>query len=160
MVLVCECDHPRSEHEGGKVIYNDYRVENCKHQDCTCKHYHADKKTRKRKNELLLAVLTIPFLISGLCLVGFIISWVIIDFTFQDYIITSEIEYKVFENGVEVDRTTVFGGMPIEPHERLAYNMKMLIGMIFMIIGMFSSLFYVVFKHESKYFELIRGESD
>ena len=158
MVLTCECDHPRSEHEGGKTSYNDYRVDICKHHDCTCKRYRADKKTRKIKNDVLLASFTIPIIIGLLGVVGFGISWVVIDYSFQDFIITSEFEYKTFQNGEEIEGDTFFGGMPIEPSERLIIMMKMLVGMIFLIIGMFSGMFAGMLYHEKRYFELIKEE--
>ncbi len=158
MVLICNCDHLRSEHEGGKTSYNDYRVENCHHHDCTCKSYHADKKTQKRKTELWLASLAVPAIVGVLCVIGFGISWAVIDYSFQDFTITSEFEYKTFQNGEEVEPNTFFGSLPIEPGLRLEYTMIMLIGLIFLIFGMFGGLLAGMSYHEKRYFELIKEE--
>ena len=149
MSLTCTCTHLRADHDGGKKAVNDRRIGVCNFPNCTCKEYNADKESRAKKNQVLLASLFIPSIICAFCMVGFVIAWVAIDLSFEDYTVTTEFEYKKFLNGTEVENDNIFGEIP-EPKERLAYTMKMIVGFVLLCVAMFGSLFAVDGYYTSK----------
>ena len=159
MSLTCTCTHLRIEHDGAKKAINDRRIGGCNVSNCICKEYTADKKSRARKNELLLASLAIPSIICALCVIGFGISWFVIDFSLEDYSITTEFEYKKFLNGTEVENDSIFGTTP-DPKERVAFTMKMIVGFVFLSVVMFGSIFAVDGYYTSKLKQLGEGKTE
>lgn len=140
MSFKCSCSHLRLDHDGGKKAINDRRVGNCNIQGCNCQEYNADKESRQQKTDLILSSLTITFILAGVCVGGFVVTVVAIDFMLKDFIITSEIEYKKFQNGEEVEFTNI-GDIPIEPKEIISYSMKMITGFIFLSVALFGGIF-------------------
>lgn len=157
MKLTCTCTHLRTEHDGGKKAVNDRRIGVCNVANCTCKEYNADKESRAKKNQILLASLFIPSIICALCVVGFVISWIAVDLYLEDYTITTEFEYKKFLNGIEVENDNIFGDIP-DPKERVAYGMKMIVGFVLLSVAMFGSIFAVDGYYSSKIKQLRDGE--
>ena len=158
MSLTCTCTHLRTDHDGGKKAVNDRRIGICNIANCSCKEYNADKKSRVRKNELLLASLAIPSIIIGCCVVGFVLSWIVIDLSLEDYTITTEFEYKKFLNGTEVENDSIFGTIP-DSKERVAFTMKMIVGFVFLSVVMFGSIFAVDGYYTSKLKQLREEET-
>ena len=156
MTLKCTCTHLRVDHDGGKKSVNDRRIGVCK--ECKCVEYSADLESRKRKNEIILASLTLPFILIVVCIAGFAISWLAVDFILEEFTITSEFEYKKFLNGEEVKYTNAMGFIPLEPKERVSYFMKEIVGIIFMGVAMFGGLFSFFGYYEQKLNKLIGGE--
>lgn len=158
MDLTCACTHLRIEHDGGKKAVNDRRIGICNVANCGCQEYHADKKSRARKIELLLASFGIASIIIGVCVIGFGIAWFVIDYALQDYTISLEYEYKKFLNGEEVESEAIFGNEKIEPKEQVAFAMKMIVGFMILIVAMFGSILAVDSSYTSRLKKLRNGE--
>ena len=94
----------------------------------------------------------LPITIVALCAIGFVVSSIAIDIAFQDYNVTSDIEYKKFQNGEEVEIESYLG----TPKEHLMFFMKELVGMIFFGIAVFGGFVGSVFLWERRYKELIK----
>ena len=156
MTLTCECDHPRKEHDGGKNLCSDYKVAECKHQGCTCKNYRNDEKSRKERNDAMAATMILPIVIVACCAIGYVICHFAIDITFEGYDVTSEVEYKKFVNGEEVELDSLLGTSLSPPKEHLMFMMKELVGMIFFSIAMFGGFVGAICLWESRCKELIK----
>ena len=158
MDLTCTCSHLRIEHDGGKKAVNDRRIGVCSVETCTCEEYNANKESRQRKTDLLLASLGIAVIIIGCCVVGFIITWFVIDYALQDYTVTLQYEYKKFLDGEEVKSDVIFGNEMIEPKEQIKTIMKSIVGFIFLSVAMFGSIFSFDSIYTSKIKQLRKGE--
>jgi hypothetical protein len=107
-LLTCECDHLRTEHLGGNDYDSDSKVLRCQHENCTCKHYRPDEKTRKIKNEVYLSSMVLPLIIA----IGSVALGVSLHFGMESvlntYSITNPETEKIFyANGTEVQQSTI-----------------------------------------------------
>lgn len=158
MDLTCTCSHKRVDHDGGKKAINDRRIGVCSTQNCNCQEYHADKESRTRQNELLLSALSIPAILAGVCVIGFFLAWVAIDYSMEDYTVTTKYEYKKFLNGEEVENDNPLNNKSIDPKYTLGMNMKLIVGFILLSVAMFGSMFSVDAYYTSKLKQLRNGE--
>lgn len=160
IVLTCECDHARHEHDAGNTTCSDFRVSKCNHQNCTCKAYRADKNTRHVKTDIVLASCTIPAIIGAIALFGLIISFVAIDSTIGGFDVKQKIEVKQFENGKEIPYKTPFGFATPEPKDLLAFNMKSIVGFVILVGGLFSGMLYGMSYYEGRLKTLIKESAE
>uniref|UniRef100_A0AAT9J7F0 ORF68 n=1 Tax=Nitrosopumilaceae spindle-shaped virus TaxID=3065433 RepID=A0AAT9J7F0_9VIRU len=105
MILTCECEHPRKDHEGS-TNSRDKSVHNCKNKDCKCKKYRANEESKNARDNVLRKTLLYGIIIFGV----FVISFVIVCFVFpmllsavhDSYDITPKNTYYVkYNNGTE-----------------------------------------------------------
>src|SRR5438445_11674731 len=73
LMLTCECNHLRKEHESGKVNLEDSNVNSCMIKDCPCKQYHANYESRKQMRKIYFkAFFWSGLIITSVIVLGFV----------------------------------------------------------------------------------------
>ena len=128
-LLTCECDHGRNEHLGAEEYDLDKRVLKCLHENCTCKHYRPDEKSRKIKNDVYLRVAFIPTIFGIFIILGAVALHTGFSAILDQYEITAPTQTKTFyANGTEVPNQII-----TNPSETIVFLFDMMIGFSFFI---------------------------
>ena len=102
-LLTCECDHGRNVHLGAEEYDLDKKVFKCLHENCTCKHYRPDEKSRKLRNDVYLRVAFLPTIFGVIIILGAVALHAGFSAVLDQYEITAPIVTKTFyANGTEI----------------------------------------------------------
>ena len=149
-LLTCECDHGRNEHLGAEEYDLDKRVLKCLHENCTCKHYRADEKTRKIKNDVYLRALFFPTIFGVLAILIFIGLHFAVSGFLSGFEITTPITTKLFyANG-----TMVPDQISPTPNESIQGLFDTVLGFVFFIAWYISIVSYLDFNISKRMKEL------
>lgn len=144
MVQTCDCSHPRKEHLGAKFLSNS-AVDNCSHDGCHCKKYHADKDSQRRDLDVLLSSFWLPVLV-GVAFIGSGVTLAVISgMIISNYDVSYVVETKiVYLNGTDFPSPKGNAG------QTLGETIGMLFVSGFLYAGVITALLYGQARYDIK----------
>lgn len=156
MILTCECNHPRSEHQFHEDFIRDKYVKKCKSQNCTCTKYRGNEDARHAINYLRL---TSSIYLAAFLFLGIIISLLIMSFANssteiieKSFNITPKTKIIIYENGTQKQENTTL----LSFHETLQGH-YFLIEMMIPFVFVMAALYPISDYHEAKLKILVWG---
>lgn len=150
MVLICECEHNRKNHEVGDRL-NDRTVGACKDKDCKCKKYHHNKESNEKKN----AIYSYCGLILLLIVVSSIGSYFIASYAIDNLSDMVDIKDKYIYKKYYLNGTAVLDDSKYTAKDSVLFGMKTVVGMIILSGSMFGSMFSISAIYDNRYRRLI-----